>query len=98
MKTKLLKYIPKPLKNRWILAPLILLVWILLFEDVNMISIIKSKFKISALQHEWDLKKVQIQEAQQKRALIVHDIEKYARETYWMKKPNEEIFIITEKK
>lgn len=98
MKDKVLKYLPKPLRNRWVIAPIVLFVWLLFFEDVNIISLVKTQFKISSLEKEWDFKQSKIEEAKLKRALIVDDIEKYARETFWMKKPNEEIFILAEKK
>lgn len=98
MKNKLLKYLPKPLRNRWVIAPLMLFIWLLFFEDVNIISLVSSKFKIANLEEEWEFKEAKIIEAKQKKALIIHDVEKYARETFWMKKENEEIFILTEKK
>lgn len=98
MKSKILKYLPKPIKNRWVIAPLVLFIWVLFFEEISVVSLIKTKFKISSLEKEWSFKENKIKEAKEKKQLIVHDIEKYARETFWMKKPNEEIFIITEKK
>ncbi len=94
---KLYKYIPKKIRNKWILAPLVLFVWLLFFEDINIISLISTKSKISQLEKEWSYKEEKIKESKEKKALIIKDVEKYARETYWMKKPNEEIFIFSEK-
>lgn len=95
---KLKEYIPKRLRNKWFLTGFAFFVWLLFFEGISFISLIKAKFKISNLQHEWDVSENKIKETKEKKALIIKDVEKYAREVFWMKKENEEIFIIPKNK
>jgi len=61
-------------------------------------SLYNTKSKINSLDTEWAFKEKRIQQAEEKKALILINPEKYARETFWMKKSDEELFIITEEK
>mgnify|MGYP003707372409 CR=1 FL=1 len=70
-----------------------LFVWILFFEDVNLIALVKTQNKINQLEKDWAYTEQRIKDVKEKKELILNDVEKYARETYWMKKDNEEIFI-----
>jgi hypothetical protein len=74
---------------------MILFVWVLFFEDINLIALFKTKSKINRLKKEWVFKENRIKEAEEKKALILSNPEKYARETFWMKRENEEIFLIS---
>lgn len=86
---------PNFLKNKWAISFLVLFFWVTFFEDINLFSLIKTKSKISRLQEEWLFKENRIKEAEEKKVLILSDPEKYARETFWMKKQDEELFIIS---
>lgn len=86
---------PKFLRNKWGLSFMILFVWVLFFEDINLIALFKTKSKINRLKKEWVFKENRIKEAEEKKALILSNPEKYARETFWMKRENEEIFLIS---
>lgn len=88
--------IPNYLKNKWAISFAVLFIWILFFEDVNLFSLFNTKRKINNLKTEWAFKENRIQQAQDKKALILNNPEKYARETFWMKKSDEELFIIPE--
>ena len=57
----------------------------------------KTQNKINQLEKDWVYTEQRIKDAKQKKELILNDVEKYARETYWMKKDNEEIFIFPKK-
>ena len=91
------KKIPHFMKNKWAISFSILFLWILLFEDVNLFSLYNTNRKINTLKTEWKFKENRIKQAQEKKALILSNPEKYARETFWMKKCDEELFIISEK-
>lgn len=95
--TKYLNFIPKRIRNKWFLAFGILFIWILFFEDTNLISVIRTKIKIADKKEQWEHKQNLIEEGKRKKAMILNNVEKYARETYWMKKENEEIFIFPKK-
>lgn len=95
---KIINYIPKKLRNKWFLTGFALFVWLLFFEEISIINLIKTKIKISNYEDEWKFSEAKIKNAKEKKALILQDTEKYAREVFWMKKDNEEIFIVPEKK
>jgi|GEM_PF-5620086 cell division protein DivIC len=86
---------PKLIRNKWALSFLILFTWVLFFEDINLLSLFKTKAKISKLKEEWVFKENRIKQAEEKKTLILSNPEKYARETFWMKRENEEIFILS---
>jgi len=88
---------PNFLKNKWVISFLVLFVWVLFFEDINLISLIRTKTKISRLEQEWVFKENRIKESEEKKILILDNPEKYAREIFWMKMADEELFIIPEK-
>jgi hypothetical protein len=90
--------IPNFLKNKWAISFVVLFVWILFFEDVNLFSLYNTKSKINSLETEWVFKENRIQQAEEKKSLILINPEKYARETFWMKKSDEELFVIQEDK
>lgn len=86
---------PRLIRNKWVLSFLILFTWVLFFEDINLIALFKTKAKISKLKEEWVFKENRIKQAEEKKTLILSNPEKYARETFWMKRENEEIFILS---
>ena len=88
---------PKFIQNKWALSFLVLFIWVLFFEDINLISLFRTKSKINKLKQEWVFKEERIKQAEEKKSLILSNTEKYARETFWMKRENEEIFIISTK-
>ena len=88
---------PKFIQNKWALSFLVLFIWVVFFEDINMISLFRIKSKINKLKQEWVFKEERIKQAEEKKSLILSNPEKYARETFWMKRENEEIFIISTK-
>ena len=89
--------LPSFLRNKWAISLLVLFVWLLLIEDVSLISLYKTKSKINTLEKNWTTTEARIKEVEEKKALILKNPEKYARETFLMKKSDEELFIIEEK-
>jgi len=91
---KIKSYLPSFLRNKWAISFIVLFLWVLIFEDVNLYSLYKTKSKISTLNKEWEFKENRIKQAEEKKALIIENPEKYAREIFWMKKSDEELFVI----
>lgn len=90
-------------KNRWglntiqvvVLATIVVVLF--LFSDSNIKKRIDSDRKIKSLKNQIEFYKNQIEEDKIKLQEIQSDkksLEKYARENYFMKKQNEEVFII----
>jgi len=96
MKIKL----PRFLRNKYMLASTIFVLWICFFNDIDLFYVIKSKQEVSALKKE-------VESLKQKNLssdVALHDLttnrkslEKFARETYYMKRPNEDIFVFKQR-
>jgi len=87
------------IKNKYFLSILILLVILIAFEDTNLYRQFKATNKLSALQEANDSKRMEIEEIKVKINELTtnpEELEKYARETYRMKKANEVIFLFVE--
>ncbi len=91
--------IPDFFKNKYIITFIVFFIWIFLFDPNNMIERFKGYMKIGELEDE----KQYFEEKIQKDSLQLKEIktdkeavEKYAREKYYMKKKNEDIFIIVD--
>jgi len=96
----LLKFIPKPLKNIYILSSIFFVFWILLIDDYNLLKQRKIQKKIDELTEQ---KKFYTSEIK-KDSIELIDLktkknkqEKFAREKFLMKKENEDLFIIRRK-
>ena len=72
---------------------------LIVFEDTNIYRQFKSLNKLSVLQEANDLKRIEIEEIKVKINELTtnpEELEKFARETYRMKKANEVIFLFSE--
>tara|TARA_B100000900_G_scaffold332010_1_gene292830 strand:- start:1462 stop:1776 length:315 start_codon:yes stop_codon:yes gene_type:complete len=93
----LLKFIPKPLKNIYLLSTIFFIFWILLIDDYNLLKQRKIQKKINELTEQ---KKFYISEIKKDSIELINlktkknKQEKFAREKFLMKKENEDLFII----
>lgn len=95
MKSSKRKYL-KPFKNIYLLVIVIFAIWMIFFdahswllhrdlnEDIEALENEKAYYKTEMLKDNKAIKELSTEEG----------VEKTARETYFMKKPNEEIYII----
>ena len=95
---KFLTHIPSWLKNKYLIAGVIFLAWILFLDDKNdLFSQYERLTRSRELTKNEDHLSKQITETQKELDLLknnVQSIEKYAREKYMMKKDNEDLFIL----
>ena len=96
----IIKKLPKPLRNKYLILFLLFILWVVFIDDYNLINQSKIKntvddlkiqkeFYISEIKSDsTELYKLQNEPAEQ---------ERFAREKFLMKKENEDIFIIREK-
>ncbi len=85
--------------NRYFIAPMLLLVWVAFFDSNNIFSQLESRRQLQKLKDEKNYYADKIQEVRANYKELSSDpktMEKYARERYYMKKQNEEIFLIVE--
>jgi cell division protein DivIC len=91
-----LSEIPQKLKNKWIAAILVFVIWMLFF-DRN--SVINQIGLVSSINEAKDLKELYITEFQNDSIalrILSYDtamLEKFGREKYLMKRPNEDVFL-----
>lgn len=98
---KFLERIPNWLKNKYTIALIVFGIWILFFDRNDMITQAERKAELRELEkskayyeNETRLTLQELKQLDSNRALL----EKYAREKYFMKKPNETLFVIPEVK
>ena len=89
--------IPPVFRNKYLLTIIIFIVWLLLFDSYNIIARYKEMKKLHKLKtdREYYIKRIEA-DRQKLHELKTdnHNLEKFAREQYRMKKPDEDLFII----
>ena len=97
---KLLTHIPAWLKNKYLLTILVFSVWLLFFDDRDIITThFKHRNELRQLEQSRNYYLQQIDTTQKELNDLKQNpdmLEKYAREKYWMKKDNEDLFILPE--
>lgn len=88
---------PAWMKNRYVLTILVFLVWLILLDPNNLISRVREIQTRNRLEREKEYYMTRIEEDRRKLNELRtsnENLEKYAREQYRMKKPDEDLFII----
>ena len=74
--------------------------WVTLFNDIDLLYIIECRMEVSSLRREVRA----LHEKNEKTKLILSDLttnkqsmEKFARETYFMKRENEDVYVFKER-
>lgn len=85
------------LKNKYAVALLLFLIWMLFFDRNNLVSQINLRQSLNALKDRkeaYQEKIVQVKADKEDLLTNTESLEKFAREKYWMKKDNEDIYVI----
>lgn len=94
---KLLTHIPSWLKNKYLLIGAFFIFWMVFFDQKDILSLFDRRDKLNELEKSQQQLKKLITESNKQQNLLINNIqgtEKYARETYMMKKDNEDLFIV----
>jgi len=86
-------------KNKYILTLIIFFFWLLFFDSNNLIDRYKELRKLRQFERDriYFTERIDIDSERLKQLKTSNkNLEKFAREQYFMKKPNEEIFVIIE--
>lgn len=89
------------LRNKYVLTIAIFAIWMLFFDQNNMVDRIQMKAEIRQLENdrEYYLEQIQVDSARLHELTTNRDnLEKYAREQFLMKKSNEDVFVVIEEK
>ena len=87
-------------RNKYLVATIIFLAWILFFDENSIVSHNRNKKRLKELTEQKETYKAQIKSDKQKLEDLnsgSENLEKFAREQYYMSKPDEDIFIVEEK-
>jgi cell division protein FtsB len=92
-----MKKIVARLKNRYAISSIIAVVYILLLHNTDVYTLIQRKNTVAELETEIARKKHEIEEVKANIASLqdIRSLEKYARENYFFKKDDEELFIFS---
>ncbi len=99
MKTSLLDKIPSSLRNKYAVTLFVFFIWLLFFDNNDVISQFDRHQHLEKLKEEKAFYKEHIRSARKELRELTTDprtLEKFAREKYLMKKENEDIFVIVE--
>lgn len=97
----MLKKIPNWLKNKYAFTILVFMVFLLFFDQNNLITQYDYRKQLKKLKAEKDYFNQEITKTRKELSELTQNpatLEKFAREKYYMKKENEEVFVFTTKK
>jgi cell division protein DivIC len=89
----------KLLKNKYFIATIFILLWMLFLDRNNWIHQFNKYTKLQEMKAEKAYYKQKIKETREARKELMKNsesLERFAREEYFMKKPDEELYIITD--
>ena len=89
--------LPNWLKNKYLLTGTFFLIWMVFFDEKDIVSDFNRRAKLNNLQNSEQHLDQLITESRKELDLLKNNaqsIEKYAREKYMMKKDNEDLFIL----
>lgn len=96
----IIKKLPKPLRNKYLILFLLFILWVVFIDDYNLINQSKIKNTVDDLKSQKEFyiteiksDSIELYQLQNNPA----EQERFAREKFLMKKENEDIFIIREK-
>jgi len=103
VKSKLLSFwyqVPSILRNPFVITVLVYGTWMVFFDENNAIEQYKRSAALDALLEKKAFYVTEVAKTKQQYAELSTNAEtqeKYARERYWMKKENEDVFVMIEK-
>jgi len=92
-----LQRVLKPFRNKFFLILVLFFGWLVFFDKHDILTQIKLQRTVNQLESEKVEYRQKIKQAQQERLDLEQNKEKFAREQYYMKKSDEEVFVIEKK-
>jgi cell division protein FtsB len=92
--------IPNWLKNRYAITSIAFVIWMLFFDSNDAFMLFKLRRELSQIRSEKEYYQQRIEETRIDLENLLNDnqkLEKFAREKYLMKNPDEDIFVIVVK-
>lgn len=89
--------IPAPLRNKYFLVLVLFFAWMIFLDRHDLVTQWRLQQTVDKLEEDKAFYSEKIEEAEQERLDLDINDEKFAREQYYMKKSDEDVFIIVEK-
>ncbi|HEX7870111.1 MAG TPA: septum formation initiator family protein [Chryseobacterium sp.] len=96
-KSEIFKFIQEYILNKYVIAICLFLVWMIFFDKTSFLVINELNGEINKYEEQLEYYKSEYEKNDKFYKKLMNnksEKEKYARENYFMKKPNEEIFIL----
>lgn len=96
-KSEAFKFIQQYILNKYVITIFLFLVWMIFFDKTSFLVIHELNGEINKYEEQLDYYKSEYEKNDKFYKKLMNnksEKEKYARENYFMKKPNEEIFIL----
>ncbi|WP_144281708.1 FtsB family cell division protein [Chryseobacterium echinoideorum] len=96
-KSETLKFIQNYILNKYVITIVLFLVWMIFFDKTSFLVIHELNGEINKYEEQLEYYKSEYEKNDKFYKKLMNnksEKEKYARENYFMKKPNEEIFIL----
>ncbi len=90
----LIRQIPAPIRNRYFLVLVFFFAWLIFFDKHNVWTQYQLQTSLDKLKSDRIFYEEKIQEVKEEADDIALNKEKFAREKYYMKKKNEDVFVI----
>jgi cell division protein DivIC len=87
------------LKNKYFISSLLFLAWIIFFDENSFVSHAENNRRLNELNRQKEYYQERIETDKQKLEDLnagINELEKFAREQFFMSKPDEDIFIVVE--
>jgi len=97
MGKKTLHRLKKVVKSKFFIASVLFLIWIVFFDEHSLITQKKNREQLNNLIEQQTYYKEKIESDLKKMQELnsgIEELEKYAREQFYMSKPNEDLFIV----
>jgi cell division protein DivIC len=97
LKLKFLDKVPPVFRNKYILTLIIFIIWLLLLDSNNLVTRYREIKNLKKLKSDREYYSKRVEEDRRKLYELKTDnrnLEKFAREQYRMKKPDEDLYII----
>lgn len=88
--------LPAPFRNKYFVVLALFFAWMIFLDKHDVLTQWRLQRTVNKLEHDREFYTKKIEEAEQERLELDINDEKFAREQYYMKKPNEDVFIIVE--
>ncbi len=89
-----LERLPAPLRNKYFLILAVFFGWMIFFDKHDVITQWRLQRSVNKLEDDKEFYSRKIEEAEQTRLDLEVNREKFARERYYMKKKDEDVFVI----